>query len=50
MIIDYMSYHPPPERNPNSIAHTIRDAKTVTTEIGGTATTDPFTDAIIARL
>jgi isocitrate/isopropylmalate dehydrogenase len=29
---------------------TSRDGKTVTRDLGGTATTDQFTDAIIAKL
>lgn len=33
-----------------AVEDTLRDGKTVTPDVGGTATTDEFTDAIIARL
>ena len=33
-----------------AIEETMREGKTVTRDLGGTATTDQFTDAIIARL
>jgi isocitrate dehydrogenase (NAD+) len=33
-----------------AVEDTLRDGKTVTPDVGGTATTDAFTDAIIARL
>jgi isocitrate dehydrogenase (NAD+) len=33
-----------------SLETVIRDGKTVTKDLGGNATTDEFTDAIIARL
>jgi len=33
-----------------AIEHTLRERKTVTGDVGGSATTDQFTDAVIARL
>jgi isocitrate dehydrogenase (NAD+) len=33
-----------------AIEQTVRDGKTVTRDLGGSATTDQFTEAIIAKL
>ena len=50
MMLDYLSDEPRAQRIRNAIEDTIREGKTVTRDLGGTATTDQFTDAIIARL
>jgi isocitrate dehydrogenase (NAD+) len=34
----------------NAFESVVREGKTVTRDLGGTASTDQFTDAIIARL
>jgi isocitrate dehydrogenase (NAD+) len=34
----------------NAFEETVREKKTVTRDLGGTASTDQFTEAIIARL
>jgi isocitrate dehydrogenase (NAD+) len=50
MMLDYLNDEPRAQRIRSAIEETIRDGKTVTRDLGGTATTDQFTDAIIARL
>jgi isocitrate dehydrogenase (NAD+) len=50
MMLDYLCDEPRARRIRAAIEDTIRDGKTVTRDLGGTATTDQFTDAIIARL
>jgi isocitrate dehydrogenase (NAD+) len=50
MMLDYLSDEPRAERIRTAIEDTIREGKTVTRDLGGTASTDQFTDAIIARL
>jgi isocitrate dehydrogenase (NAD+) len=50
MMLDYLCDEPRAQRIRAAIEDTIRDGKTVTRDLGGTATTDQFTDAIIARL
>jgi isocitrate dehydrogenase (NAD+) len=50
MMLDYLCDEPRSERIRTAIEETIREGKTVTRDLGGTATTDQFTDAIIARL
>jgi isocitrate dehydrogenase (NAD+) len=50
MMLDYLSDEPRAQRIRTAIEETIREGKTVTRDLGGTATTDQFTDAIIARL
>jgi isocitrate dehydrogenase (NAD+) len=50
MMLDYLSDEPRAQRIRSAIEETIREGKTVTRDLGGTATTDQFTDAIIARL
>jgi len=50
MMLDYLSDEQRAQRIRKAIEDTIREGKTVTRDLGGTATTDQFTDAIIARL
>ena len=50
MMLDYLNDEPRALRIREAIEDTIREGKTVTRDLGGTATTDQFTDAIIARL
>jgi len=50
MMLEYLSDEPRALRVRTAIEETIREGKTVTRDLGGTATTDQFTDAIIARL
>ena len=50
MMLDYLSDEPRAERIRKALEDTIREGKTVTGDLGGTASTDQFTDAIIARL
>ena len=50
MMLDYLCDEPRAQRIRSAIENTIREGKTVTRDLGGTATTDQFTDAIIARL
>jgi len=50
MMLDYLNDEPRALRIRKAIEDTIREGKTVTRDLGGTATTDQFTDAIIARL
>ena len=50
MMLDYLCDEPRAQRIRSAIEETIREGKTVTRDLGGTATTDQFTDAIIARL
>ena len=50
MMLDYLCDEPRAQRIRAAIEDTIREGKTVTRDLGGTATTDQFTDAIIARL
>jgi isocitrate dehydrogenase (NAD+) len=50
MMLEYLCDEPRAQRIRSAIEETIREGKTVTRDLGGTATTDQFTDAIIARL
>jgi isocitrate dehydrogenase (NAD+) len=50
MMLDYLCDEPRAERIRKALEDTIREGKTVTRDLGGTASTDQFTDAIIARL
>ena len=50
MMLDYLCDEPRAQRIRSALEDTIREGKTVTRDLGGTATTDQFTDAIIARL
>ncbi|MEP7000376.1 MAG: isocitrate/isopropylmalate family dehydrogenase, partial [bacterium] len=50
MMLEYMNDDERAARIRNALEATIRDGTTTTGDLGGTATTDQFTDAIIARL
>jgi isocitrate dehydrogenase (NAD+) len=50
MLLDHIGDGDRAARIRNALETTIRDGKTVTRDLGGTATTDEFTDAIIAKL
>jgi len=50
MMLEYLTDEPRALRIRKALEETIREGKTVTRDLGGTATTDQFTDAIIARL
>ena len=50
MMLDYLCDEPRAELIRKALEDTIREGKTVSGDLGGTATTDQFTDAIIARL
>ena len=50
MMLEYLCDEPRGQRIRSAIEETIREGKTVTRDLGGTASTDQFTDAIIARL
>lgn len=50
MMLEYMNDGERAARIRNALEATIREGTTVTGDLGGTATTDQFTDAIIARL
>ena len=50
MMLEYLTDDARAQRIRKAIEDTIREGKTVTRDLGGTATTDQFTDAIIARL
>jgi isocitrate dehydrogenase (NAD+) len=50
MMLEYLCEGERAQRIRNALEATIREGKTVTRDLGGTATTDQFTDAIIARL
>jgi len=50
MMLEYMNDGERAARIRNALETTIREKKTVTRDLGGTAGTDQFTDAVIARL
>ena len=50
MMLEYMNEDERATRIRNALETTIREKKTVTHDLGGTASTDQFTDAVIARL
>jgi isocitrate dehydrogenase (NAD+) len=50
MMLEYMNDGERAARIRNALEDTIRDGKNVTGDLGGKASTDQFTDAIIARL
>ena len=50
MMLDHLGDEERARRIRRAIETTIREGKTVTRDLGGTATTDQFTDAIIAKL
>jgi isocitrate dehydrogenase (NAD+) len=50
MMLEHVNDQSRARRIRSALETTIREGKTVTRDLGGTATTDEFTDAIIARL
>jgi isocitrate dehydrogenase (NAD+) len=50
MMLEYMNDGERSLRIRNALETTIREGKVVTRDLGGRASTDEFTDAIIARL
>jgi isocitrate dehydrogenase (NAD+) len=50
MMLEHIDDQARARRIRTALETTIREGKTVTRDLGGTATTDEFTDAIIARL
>jgi isocitrate dehydrogenase (NAD+) len=50
MMLDHLGDHTRAECIRDAMYATIREGKTLTGDLGGTATTDAFTNAIIARL
>jgi isocitrate dehydrogenase (NAD+) len=50
MMLEYMNDDERASRIRNALESTIREKKTVTRDLGGTASTDQFTDAVIAKL
>jgi len=50
MMLEHVNEQARAKRIRSALETTIREQKTVTRDLGGTATTDEFTDAIIARL
>ncbi|MEO7455370.1 MAG: isocitrate/isopropylmalate family dehydrogenase [Gemmatimonadaceae bacterium] len=50
MMLDYMNDGERAQRVRNAFETTVREGKVVTRDLGGTASTDQFTDAIIAKL
>ena len=50
MMLDHIGETDRSKRIRNALETTIKEGKTVTRDLGGTATTDQFTDAIIAKL
>jgi len=50
MVLEYMNEGERASRIRTALESTIRERKTVTRDLGGSASTDQFTDAVIARL
>jgi isocitrate dehydrogenase (NAD+) len=50
MMLEYMNDGERAKRIRDALESTIRERKVVTSDLGGTASTDQFTDAVIARL
>jgi isocitrate dehydrogenase (NAD+) len=50
MLLDHIGDTERASRVRNALESTIREGKTVTRDLGGSATTDQFTDAVIAKL
>ena len=50
MMLEYLNDHERAARVRKALEKTIRDRTTITRDLGGTASTDQFTDAIIANL
>jgi isocitrate dehydrogenase (NAD+) len=50
MLLEHVGEGDRARRVRDALERTIREGKTVTHDLGGTASTDEFTDAVIARL
>jgi isocitrate dehydrogenase (NAD+) len=50
MLLEHIGDRERANRVRRALESTIREGKTVTRDLGGTASTDQFTDAIIAKL
>jgi isocitrate dehydrogenase (NAD+) len=50
LMLDHLGQHDRARRIRDAMESVVRERKMVTRDLGGTATTDQFTDAIIARL
>ena len=50
MLLDHIGDTDRAKRVRTALEQTIRDGQTVTRDLGGTASTEEFTDAIIAKL
>ncbi|MGI9075777.1 MAG: isocitrate/isopropylmalate dehydrogenase family protein [Gemmatimonadaceae bacterium] len=50
MMLEHMGDHERGQRIRTALEETIREGRTVTRDLGGSATTDQFTDAIISRI
>jgi isocitrate dehydrogenase (NAD+) len=50
MMLQHLELHEPAERIRRALEETVRAGETLTPDLGGTASTDQFTDAIIRRL
>ena len=50
MMLDHLGDHARAKRIRDALYATLQEGKTLTRDLGGTATTDEFTDALIARL
>ena len=50
MMLDYLGDADRATRIRNALETTIKEGKTITRDLGGTASTDQFTDAVISRL
>jgi isocitrate dehydrogenase (NAD+) len=50
MLLDHIGDEARAKRIRTALETTIREGKVVTRDLGGTASTDQFTDAIIAKL
>jgi isocitrate dehydrogenase (NAD+) len=50
MLLEHIGDHSQAARIRRALEETIREGKTVTRDLGGTASTDQFTEAVIARL
>ncbi|HEX8431529.1 MAG TPA: isocitrate/isopropylmalate family dehydrogenase [Longimicrobium sp.] len=50
MMLDHLAMHEPAGRIRKALETTVREGDTLTPDLGGTGTTDTFTDALIRRL
>jgi isocitrate dehydrogenase (NAD+) len=50
MLLDHIGQTDRARRIRTALESTVREGKTVTQDLGGSATTDQFTDAVIAKL